>query len=1002
MPYIADYKTQFTASADSLGFVIEPAPLSNVKAGDMLIMLWGANTDAEIELLDGFNLASHITANEAINSTNFQVGASNIFFQNGDILQIGEEKLLITGGAGDNTFNVQRGYAGTTAVAHSDNENIWKIDDADGLGGADWKPVPHGCSTMDNCEAKFYYKYATHDNEQVSSWTCPLGATNVYMYTAVVKGVPPTDPFLDAGTTYYTSNANTLVSYPDLIATAKDQLALYVGSSDGDTIVQGSHGTSVIYADTDTVMYQKISTSAGSMGAFTDTVASDQTTAIGVLFRDDPANTIIPLQKAPNNSLIKIEADNTNDSAWMEAIYASGLDPKTGSARVNVTPNLEVFSTTTQWVFRIDNGGTDWQNNGVIGETVTFNGANTGKLGWIRRYQTSAKGRAYMMVYDYNGSGESDNKTVIGSTSGASALIYGTGNYQKEVTGYCRSDIKLIDYGTYKISGCTGIGISDGVYFIKEHAVMNSENEGYWYQLVSHNETRTDGTVQAFTAGTASPTLSPYHMQNRTYTYVEGETNAMTRGTLNNESGWKTNYIGAFKSFATPMDYSNTGLAIWSKPFGSNTRMTFFVVIDDTNGWKLWVLSNKSANGYQYATPEYRVFDLNSVDTPVFQTASFDSSKIKFMGFLVQATTDVGRDCMYMYDQYTLGVQTIRGGGPDFGVPLSDIEKFLAVEQTLNGQNFTEGLTAYTPSMLVAAKTVRYSCYMESTNQAIGFPPQADGISNFTYNVDGDSDIFGLDFTDAKGSVASLLTSDRGNFLKTGGTSTLILEGSTIAKYNPTFQSGEVYKSVRFTGCGQITGGATFNDCKISGHTGTGGVLFDGAIIGGDFNNNTYAIEIPATGDYTLNDAKFSNNTADIAVVPSVIAGTINLTTNVSGVTIASDFTDAGGGVYTRGSLTLNLIAPSTTFSFTVNPSVTGYEWRIYQVTAMGSLAGAVELAGEESATADNQSIENSVTRFVAVQIIDLAHDYLESLTYYSLSNSSMDVIINLKKDTNN
>ena len=996
MPYIADYKTQLTLGADNLGVVIEEPPLSKVKAGDLLIMVWGSNTDAEVELLDGFNLASHITANEAIGSTSFQVGASNMFFQNGDVLQIGDEKLLITGGAGDNTFNVQRAYDGTTAVAHLDNEDIWKIDDAGGLGGADWKPVPHGCSTMDNCEAKFYYKYATADDEQVSKWTCPAVGSNVCMFTAVIKGVPPTDPFIDASGTYYTANNNTLISYPDLVATAKDQLALYVGTSDADDITQGSHGTSVLYAENDTIVYQKISTGAGAMGGFTDTVDSDQTTAIGVLFRDDPANTIIPLQVTPSTSLIKIDADNTNDSAWMEAIYASGLDPKTGLARVTQHPSLELFATTTQWVFRIDNGGTDWSNNGVLGETVTFGGANTGKLGWVRVYLNTSGGRAYMMVYDYNGSGEADNATVVGSTSGASALIYGAGS-QSEVTNYVKSDIKLNNYESHKISGCAGIGISDGVYFVKDHNVMDSEIEGYWYQFISHDEVINDGVTQTFTAGTASPTLAPYHMQNRSYTYVEGETNLIPRSAAGTKSGWKTNYIGAFKSFSTPVDYSTVGLAIWSRPCGSNTQKTFFVAIDNSNNWKLWTLSNKVANGYQYATPEYREFDLNSINTPTFQTASFSSTTIKFIGFLAQATSDAGRDALYMYDQYTLRLQTVRGGGVDFGVPLSDIEKFLATEKTLNGQSFVEGLKAYTPSMLVAAKTIRYSCYLESTNQAIGFPPQADGISNFMYNADGDSTIFGLDLTDAKGSIASLMTSNKGNFLTTGGTTTVKLEGSTIANYNPTFQSGEVYDSVRFTGCGQVSGGATFNNCIFAGHTGTGAISFDGTINGGSFTNNTLAVSFPSAGDYTLNDGTFTNNDADFGAAATVTTGVINLTTNTAGVTIASDFTDQGSNTYTRGALTLNVIAPSALLTIKNVPQYA--EFRLYVKDNTPGIIGSSELLGAESH--DGNDISYTITSS-DVAVLQVIHDgYVEYSAEINLAEGTQTHTVNLRIDNN-
>ncbi len=825
MVYIVDYKTQYTASADSLGFVVEEPPLAGVKSGDLLLMMWGANTDAEIEILDGFDLASHITSAEAIGSTSFTVGASNIFFQDGDVLQIGDEKVLITGGAGDNTFNVSRSYGGTTAVAHAEDTNIWKTDSSSA-----WKPVPKGCSTMDVCEAKMYYKWATGADEQVSKWTVPIISTYVYMLTACIRGVHPTNPFADAGVSAYKSGSNTLVSYPDLTATGADQLALYVGASDGDNITQGAHGNAALWIGDDALVYQKISSGAGSMGAFADSVLSDQTVAIGVLLNDDPSNTIVPLQIAPSSSLTQIVADDNNDDGWMEAIYASGTDPKTGLARDVITPSCEVviIGTSPTWIFRIDNGGTDWQDNGIVGENVTFAGGDTGVFEEVRQYQSSGGGRAYILISSYTGSGEPDNSSITGDTSGATALMYGTGSTHTDVTNCFRTnaDVNLPNYRTYKINGMTSLGVANGIYFI-EATGANSANElGRWYRLIEHDEVRSDGAQASLTVGTVSPTLSPYNMLNRTYTYVSGGDNRQPSLASGVQSGWKTNYLGSFKAFTTPVDYSDTPIAIWTRSGHTNVAKTFFCVIDDSNNWKIWRISNNKAANYQVVAPEYAVFDMNSTDTPAYQTASFDSSNIKYIGLMTMATSDIGRYGLYMYDQYTLGLQTIRGGGDSFGVPMTDVEKFLSIEETLNGQNFVEGLKAYTPTMFVVSKTIRFSCYMGVINQALGFPPQANGITDFMYNADGDSDLFGIDLTDAKGKInTALLLSDKGNLISTGGTSPVDMTGSTLVRYKPTFQEGETVTQVSFVDCEQITGGATLTNCTITGYTGTDGAI---------------------------------------------------------------------------------------------------------------------------------------------------------------------------------
>lgn len=97
-------------------------------------------------------------------------------------------------------------------------------------------------------------------------------------------------------------------------------------------------------------------------------------------------------------------------------------------------------------------------------------------------------------------------------------------------------------------------------------------------------------------------------------------------------------------------------------------------------------------------------------------------------------------------------------------------------------------------------------------------------------------------------------------------------------------------------------------------------------------------------------------------------------------------------------------IVQSVQFKFTVTPSITGYEWRIYQVDAKGSLKGAVDLAGEESATADNQTYSYNYTSDIeiALQILSRSNDYVESDTYYTLNSLDQDVTINLTPDINN
>lgn len=91
----------------------------------------------------------------------------------------------------------------------------------------------------------------------------------------------------------------------------------------------------------------------------------------------------------------------------------------------------------------------------------------------------------------------------------------------------------------------------------------------------------------------------------------------------------------------------------------------------------------------------------------------------------------------------------------------------------------------------------------------------------------------------------------------------------------------------------------------------------------------------------------------------------------------------------------------SKSFAFTLLPSITGYEWRIYSVTAVGSLVGAVELDGEETATVDNQAYQYEYTSDTIIAVQILSGPYEESITYYTLKNTDQSVDINLTLDDN-
>lgn len=153
-----------------------------------------------------------------------------------------------------------------------------------------------------------------------------------------------------------------------------------------------------------------------------------------------------------------------------------------------------------------------------------------------------------------------------------------------------------------------------------------------------------------------------------------------------------------------------------------------------------------------------------------------------------------------------------------------------------------------------------------------------------------------------------------------------------------------------------------------------------------------HAIEHPDAGEFTYIGLTFLTNEADIWF--SATSG--NLIINATFGSNPTTFTNDSSGDVT--------ISNPKSFTFTLYPSITGYEWRLYYVTAIGSLAGAVEQAGEENASADNQTFQYNYAsdQPIAVQIIDLVSDIVESITYYTLGDGNQSVTILTEEDRNN
>jgi hypothetical protein len=159
------------------------------------------------------------------------------------------------------------------------------------------------------------------------------------------------------------------------------------------------------------------------------------------------------------------------------------------------------------------------------------------------------------------------------------------------------------------------------------------------------------------------------------------------------------------------------------------------------------------------------------------------------------------------------------------------------------------------------------------------------------------------------------------------------------------------------------------------------------------FDSNNRCIEITTAGIYSFNGHQFSNNTIQVN-----FSGTGTCEINPSnGCNIQQINCEATGG----GTIQVNAVSYNFIFNLSTVPSP-NYEWRAYEVTNKGSLVGSVEISGTgaENATESSQTISHTYSnQNIAIQII--SNDYKESLTYYTLTQASSEVDINLNLETN-
>jgi len=255
--------------------------------------------------------------------------------------------------------------------------------------------------------------------------------------------------------------------------------------------------------------------------------------------------------------------------------------------------------------------------------------------------------------------------------------------------------------------------------------------------------------------------------------------------------------------------------------------------------------------------------------------------------------------------------------------------------------------------------------------------------------------------------ITALGTNAKGNFLVTASTlvehnTCTFIDMGTFAYDANSVPEGTVYRR-----CDQITGGVLTN-CTIEESINASATSYQDPsdLVGCHFigDGTGYALEIPnnitsntsVTWDCTFDTSTYaaSSGTAGNEVIKCNVVSGNTLTINVTDAATTPTVHNTGLGI-------VILSIGKKTFSFTLNPSIIGYEWRLYVKDPIDGVIGTVELDGEETATADNQAYLYTYIsdRDVVLQII--AADYEESLTLLTLSNADQSLTVNLSLEEN-
>ena len=392
-----------------------------------------------------------------------------------------------------------------------------------------------------------------------------------------------------------------------------------------------------------------------------------------------------------------------------------------------------------------------------------------------------------------------------------------------------------------------------------------------------------------------------------------------------------------------------------------------------------------------------------------------DLGDITYVGFV----TDVGGTTT-RFDNFVVDAIDI-GDGLEFnGTTASDAlfaEALVQDEVTAigvlsdkNGKIFSQGNLDFSGTALT------------SISESLTFTDTIGGAYTYQFDVTGTVTLTNTS-VDSDGAVDyNFDTSGATAFTMTGGG----LKGfNTLTTAASQTMSGIVFQSGGTSSVANTIDVSTFNQCGAISFTGAGKLTGctvnkpTSPVVASDLNKvddctfvsdgTGYAVDL-GTVNVSAGDVTFTwkgshsgygaNQTTNAVITANVTnGGTNKLVISVADGYSTPTVNNTGSG----GAADVSIVAGQKTFTQTISPIPSpNYEYRLYTVTAEGSMTGATEITaeGEENATTGSHAYTHSESNQpVAVQII--SDDYKEKISYYTLTAANLSVTINLETDFN-